>query len=70
MNQLSDIPKCIGFGVSDPEQKRELETYCDGVIVGSAIVRRIEDCIKEGLTTRETAARLGTYVRTFTEVSR
>lgn len=70
LNQLSDIPKCIGFGVSDPEQKRELETYCDGVIVGSAIVRRIEDCIKEGLTTRETAARLGAYVRTFTEVSR
>ena len=70
LNQLSDIPKCIGFGVSDPEQKRELETYCDGVIVGSAIVRRIEECIKEGLTAQETAARLGAYVRTFTEVSR
>ncbi|MEI8201296.1 MAG: tryptophan synthase subunit alpha [Eubacteriales bacterium] len=68
LNQFSDIPKCIGFGVSTPEQKNELEAYCDGVIVGSAIVRRIEDCIGEGLTDREIAARLGEYVRSFTEV--
>lgn len=68
LNQFSDIPKCIGFGVSTPEQKNELEAYCDGVIVGSAIVRRIEDCIGEGLTDREIAARLGAYVRSFTEV--
>jgi len=68
LNQLSDIPKCIGFGVSTPEQKNELAAYCDGVIVGSAIVRRIEECIGEGLTNREIAARLGSYVRSFTGV--
>jgi len=68
LNQISDIPKCIGFGVSTPEQKTELEAYCDGVIVGSAIVRRIEDCIGERLSDREIAARLGAYVRSFTEV--
>ena len=66
LNKLSDIPKCIGFGVSTPEQKRQLETYCDGVIVGSAIVRRIEDCIGEGLSDVETASRLGAFVRAFT----
>jgi len=68
LNQFSDIPKCIGFGVSTPEQKSELEAYCDGVIVGSAIVRRIEECIAENLSDREIAARLGSYVRSFTEV--
>jgi len=68
LNQFSDIPKCIGFGVSTPEQKNELEAYCDGVIVGSAIVRRIEECIAENLSDREIAARLGSYVRSFTEV--
>lgn len=66
LNQLSGIPKCIGFGVSTPEQKRQLETYCDGVIVGSAIVRRIEDCISEGLSDREIASRLGAFVKSFT----
>jgi len=66
LNQLSDIPKCIGFGVSTPEQKKQLETYCDGVIVGSAIVRRIEDCIGEGLPDAEIASRLGAFVKSFT----
>lgn len=69
LNTFSDIPKCIGFGVSTPQQKHELETYCDGVIVGSAIVRRIEDCILEGMADSEIAARLGAYVRSFTEVT-
>lgn len=29
---------CIGIGVSTPEQAREVATYSDGVIVGSALV--------------------------------
>ncbi len=41
LNSVSDVPKCIGFGISKPEQAKELKHYCDGVIVGSAIVRRV-----------------------------
>jgi tryptophan synthase alpha chain len=70
LNRISDIPKCIGFGVSSPEQKRELEVYCDGIIVGSAIVRHVEDSIAKGLSDMDIAARLGDYVRTFTEESK
>jgi len=68
LNELSDIPKCIGFGVSSPEQKKQFESYCDGVIVGSAIVRRIEAGIAEGLSEPELAGNIGSFVRTFTEV--
>lgn len=39
--KLSKAPACIGFGVSTPEQAKELRQICDGVIVGSAIVKRI-----------------------------
>ena len=37
-----EIPCAVGFGVSTPEQARELAACSDGVIVGSAIVKLCE----------------------------
>jgi len=36
-------PVCVGIGVSTPEQATEVGSLADGVIVGSALVRRILD---------------------------
>ena len=38
---LTDLPIAVGLGVSTGEQAREVAGYADGVIVGSAFVRRI-----------------------------
>jgi tryptophan synthase alpha chain len=36
------VPVCVGFGVSTPAHAREVARFADGVVVGSAIVDRIE----------------------------
>ncbi|MEA4913469.1 MAG: tryptophan synthase subunit alpha [Christensenella sp.] len=51
------IPCAIGFGISTPDQARQMADYADGVIVGSAIVRLVEQ-YKE-----EAAPVVGRYVR-------
>ncbi|NIL95981.1 MAG: tryptophan synthase subunit alpha [Planctomycetales bacterium] len=43
LREQSDLPICIGFGISLPEHVRQLAPVADGLIVGSAIVRRIAD---------------------------
>lgn len=37
----TDMPACIGIGVSSPEQAKTVCEVADGVIVGSALVRRL-----------------------------
>ncbi len=39
----TSLPICIGFGIGTPEQIRELAHVADGLIVGSALVRRLVD---------------------------
>jgi len=43
VKEVSDIPCAVGFGISNPEQARQVARFADGVIVGSAIVRLIEE---------------------------
>ena len=44
---IRDSPCAVGFGISGPEQAKKMSTYCDGVIVGSAIVKLISQYGKE-----------------------
>jgi tryptophan synthase alpha chain len=37
----TDMPVCVGVGVSTPEQAAEVCESADGVVVGSALVRRL-----------------------------
>ena len=37
----TDMPVCVGVGVSTPAQAAEVCEVADGVVVGSALVRRL-----------------------------
>lgn len=49
VKEVKDIPCAIGFGISTPEQAKEMASISDGAIVGSAIVKIIAehgtDCV-------------------------
>ena len=53
---VTDLPAIMGFGISTPAQAAEVASQSDGVIVGSAIMRRLLD--------GGTAADAGAFVAT------
>lgn len=36
---VTDVPVCVGFGISTPDDVRALAPHVDGVIIGSALVK-------------------------------
>jgi tryptophan synthase alpha chain len=44
LKRLTDKPVCVGFGISSPQHARDvMDAGADGVIIGSRIVKIIED---------------------------
>jgi tryptophan synthase alpha chain len=41
VREHTSVPVCVGFGISTPEQARQVGALADGVIVGSACVKAI-----------------------------
>ncbi|HED23626.1 MAG TPA: tryptophan synthase subunit alpha [Firmicutes bacterium] len=57
----TDLPLALGFGISKPEQVAALNGAVDAVVMGSAIVRLIE----EGGTGEEIKERIGNFFSRF-----
>lgn len=43
LREASRAPVAVGFGVSNPEQVREIGAYSDGVVIGSALIQALGD---------------------------
>lgn len=61
IRQNTDIPCAIGFGISTPEQAARMAGIADGAIVGSAIIKLLEQYGKEA------PRYVGEYVRRMKE---
>jgi len=60
LKTLTDVPICVGFGVSNPQQAEMLARHADGVIVGSAIVKMLEAA--KSLPPKDLLAKVGDFV--------
>jgi tryptophan synthase alpha chain len=59
----SALPVAVGFGISSPEQVAEACASADAAVVGSALVRVIEEYGAEHGPSGDVAERAGEYVR-------
>ena len=60
LREQTELPICIGFGISRPEHIRMLAPVADGLIVGSAIVRRMAEAATK--PRRQILNEIGDYV--------
>jgi len=58
IKKLTAKPVCVGFGISNARQVKEVSKISDGVIVGSAIVKQI----KENIGHSNLVQRVGNFV--------
>ena len=47
LRSIAQVPVCVGFGISRPEHLAQLAPLADGAIVGSAIVKRLKEHVRE-----------------------
>ncbi len=64
VRENTDIPCAIGFGISTPEQAKKMAGISDGTIVGSAIIKILEQYGKEA------PPYIGAYVKSMKDALR
>jgi tryptophan synthase alpha chain len=66
IRRFTDLPVALGFGISRPDHVKEVGTYADGVVVGSALVSLIAEAGASG----DLVPRVETYVGQLREACR
>lgn len=46
---LVDMPVCVGFGIKEPSEAEEILEEADGIVVGSSLLRALEEGGPEGM---------------------
>lgn len=62
----TNLPIAVGFGISTPEQYARFAETCDGIVVGSALVRKVEEALPlltEDLTKSQGLLQIHEFVR-------
>jgi tryptophan synthase alpha chain len=43
IRKITKLPIAVGFGISKPQQAQEIARFADGIVIGSAVVRLIDE---------------------------
>lgn len=62
LRQHTELPIAVGFGIRTPELAEEIAAHADAVVVGSALVQRIEDGLSEGVPAADLSASVLQFV--------
>jgi tryptophan synthase alpha chain len=53
VRKIAKLPVCVGFGISTPEQAKQVAKIADGVIVGSRIIQLMEEEDKSAVSLQD-----------------
>jgi tryptophan synthase alpha chain len=62
----TELPIAVGFGISNPDQARQVAACSDAIVVGSAIVNQIAEHGAEA----DLPERVGAFVKTLVDAIR
>jgi tryptophan synthase alpha chain len=66
LRSVTELPICVGFGISSPENVADISSVADGVVIGSAFERMIEEHIQS----QELPSILSSTVQSFKKATR
>lgn len=65
IRKLSHLPIVLGFGIDSPETARKLSPYVDGIVVGSAFIKTIDNLLKHDVREEELLQESERFIRAF-----
>jgi len=63
LRRHTTLPICVGFGISTAAQVGEVCQVADGAILGSALIRRIADALRQRKSSNEIVTVAGAFLR-------
>lgn len=64
VSRYTSMPRAVGFGISSPDMVLGIKDYCDGVIIGSAVVSIVE----KGLSKEEMFENVSRFIKGIKQV--
>ena len=62
IRKISDLPVCVGFGITNKNQIRNINKISDGCVVGSAIIKYIEDFFNGKYTEKKMLSEISEFL--------